>query len=254
MHLRICTGSDQAHLQISKIAKTRRALSPTEVDYSRCRGNLQAYWDNLTSLKFEPGYCWRGIKQCSGHCQFLEVTLAVPIFLIFEPAPLATLQQWDFPTILHALPSRDASVAFHLVGRVLHSGERNHFQVLYAGGSDLANPIYHYDGMINGGYSSFLGHGSLGGTDITLNAISAGFITNSAVYRLQGGPEAQDRFYSHQTASCSRLGVSISPRIGRDIRPEICYEGPAFTPLPNEERFWLKYPSQDCSTADYVAV
>lgn len=254
MHLRICKGLDQTHLQISKIAETRSTLIPTAIDYSRCQGDLQAYWDVLTDLKLRPGHCWRtmdGIKQCSGVCQFLEVTLAVPIFLIFEPEPMTALESWDFPTVLHALPNRDASVVFHLVGRVLHSGEKGHFQALYL---DAADSIHHYDGMINGGYCSFLGHGSLGGTDIALKAIPAGFRTNCAIYRLRGGPEAQDKFYSHQTTSCSLLGVSISPRIGRDIRPEIRYQGSIFTPLPDEQRFWLRDPYRNRSSAEYVAL
>lgn len=252
MQIRICSGTDEAHLQISKIPVVKTALIPTADQYSLFQGNLQAYWNSLIDTKLIPGHCWRtrdGIKLCSGHSQILEVIFAIPIFLLLEPQSLPLINSWDCPAVLHALPNIDANLRFDLVGRVLHGN--SHFLSVYAGGSgDVVDGMYLYDGLVNGGNSRFVTQGNLGGTDSTLRAAPTGFRTHAVIYRLQGGSEAQDRFYTYQTTLLSGLDVSISPRINRDIRPYTQYTGSDFKPLSDEKRFWLKYPIR--STAEYV--
>ncbi|KAF5368807.1 hypothetical protein D9757_012280 [Collybiopsis confluens] len=188
--------------------------------FQKYAGNFKEYFRSMTNIGgITKGdiqeICWRkdnakGEVYCSGRPKLVEFFSKLPVLFTFEPNNAS----WDFPKILYPstqVHGKSTGLIYDLVGRIFTNG--NHFISRYvlptAGGR---HAIFTYDGMKSCGYSQLEPQGTV---DKLLAGpsppVPSGFYSHIVMYRLQGGPAAQNQYISMQTSSVLKsLNVDLT--------------------------------------------
>jgi hypothetical protein len=212
-HLDLCRDSEKEqinHLLVSR-PKTQsflfNCLGPDV--WKENEGNVLTWFNSVTELQpYNQGSkvdrCWRRVdddnlsevfQACIGACTHSTFFLRLPSIMILEPDTSQT-PAWDFPRFLGGKSPKNHR--FELVGRIFFG--HSHFICRFSvPSSSSRRAVYQYDGIANRGYSQHLA-GSidslLAGT--TPSDLPLGYTTYAAIYRLEGGQEAQEQLYQSQ--------------------------------------------------------
>ena len=216
IQIKKCSGSSDMggmHLQISNPPRRQNVHQLSMTDHVTYSGSVKKWWKDFLSIS-RPGHphsrCWRtidGAFLCPGTRESnLEVVLSLPVILALEVADDETWERdsavkqpiWDFPSELPlstaALSKRDGLI-YDLVGVALISKAPTHFRARFI--SNGQPTVHTYDGMLYDGVTR------LESPSATLKShmagkspvLPSGYAVYSAIYRLRGGCDAQEKFF-----------------------------------------------------------
>lgn len=210
------------------------------------QGKIKTWFNFLTHMtaacKGTAVSCWRG-KHCSSEAISVKLWTWIPVILTIEPANMAGQshldftdlieQNWDFPCTLAPLTLRGAKekgLEYVVVSHIFKN--HNHFITRSIVPTPGGKPVvFTYDGMKHAGFSQ-LERGSI--DDLMTGSsppVPKGYYTYAVIYRLCGGPSAQDYFASRQLELIQKkLHVNL-------ITPTFLL--PGFREMAETERVWV---------------
>ncbi len=217
------------------------------------QGQIKTWFNFLTHMtaahKGTAVSCWRG-KHCSSEAISVKLWTWIPVILTIEPANMAgqshldftdlVERNWDFPRTLAPLTLREArekGLEYIVVSRIFKN--HNHFitrSIIPTPGGTPA--VFTFDGMKHAGFSQ-LERGSI--DELMTGAsppVPKGYYTYAVVYRLRGGPSAQEYFATRQLELIQKkLHVNL-------VAPTLLL--PVFREMAETERIWVTshYSSQ----------
>ncbi|KAF9062287.1 hypothetical protein BDP27DRAFT_1428067 [Rhodocollybia butyracea] len=200
--------------------------SPLGRQWDQYHGKIQSWFSFLCqpslaiTVKEDSG-CWRKetekdeiVGVCPGSSQVIELLTEIPVILIITPDvtvgkyPLNFLfanvsypaeKYWDFP--MQLLPGSEAAakkgVVYELVSRIFF-GHQHYTTHMAIPTTSKAKAVFIHDGMMFQGYSQ---HSKGKVADLLAGAhppCASGFTTFSAIYKLKGGVDAQQKFRVQQ--------------------------------------------------------
>ncbi len=198
-------------LMISRFTRGSRECAvldkPWIQDFEMYQGQIKTWFNFLPHMtaahKGTAVSCWRG-KHCSSEAVSVKLWTWIPVILTIEPANMAgqshldftdlVERNWDFPRTLAPLTLREAKekgLEYVVVSRIFKN--HNHFitrSIIPTPGGKPA--IFTYDGMKHAGFSQ-LERGSI--DELMTGAslpVPKGYYTYAVIYRLRGGPSAQE--------------------------------------------------------------
>ncbi|KAF9071317.1 hypothetical protein BDP27DRAFT_1419113 [Rhodocollybia butyracea] len=188
--------------------------SPLGRQWDHHHGKIQSWFSFLcqpslaVTVKAEMG-CWRKeiendriVGVCLGSSQAIELITEIPVILIITPDMwYPTDKHWDFP--MRLLPGSEAAakkgVVYELVSCIFF-GHQHYITHMAIPTTSRAKAVFIHDGMEFQGYSQYA-KGKV--ADLLAGAqppCAPGFTTFSAIYKLKGGADAQQKFQVQQQA------------------------------------------------------
>ncbi|KAK0435787.1 hypothetical protein EV421DRAFT_1740054 [Armillaria borealis] len=242
------------HIKVHRASRECAVVDkPWIQDFEMHQGKIKTWFNFLTHMatacKGTAVSCWRG-KHCSSEAISVKLWTWIPIILTIEPANMAGQshldfvdlieRNWDFPCTLAPLTLREAKekgLEYVVVSRIFKN--HNHFITRSIVPTPGGKPVvFTYDGMKHAGFSQ-LERGSI--DDLMTGSsppVPKGYHTYAVIYRLHGGPSAQDYFASHQLELIQKkLHVNL-------VTPSFLL--PGFREMAENERVWVTshYSSQ----------
>lgn len=256
--LHTCSGSHESHgrhVELIAPSKLRKVLHQlTATDYKRFKGDVLSWFTALISLDRNPIWqqsgCWRvnreGERLCSGSRTDCDnLIISIPVILIIETADdLPAHLRWDFPETLFTSSSSTAlneKRHYELVGFGLHSHADNHFMARFRDDKDI---IYAYNDLENSGWAVPI-PGATVSSHLTGDSIPLPptYKICSAVYRLEGGTDAQMSFFKTRQAQLeSYHHIRCSTGVSLYRIPDATYVHPDFEKMDAADCFWLGNP------------
>jgi hypothetical protein len=247
--IRHCNGNPSVavpkHWDVDSHAKPNFWVDLSPESHKEFKGNAASWFEHYTNVNPAPGAscCWRHLDQalyCDGSASILEVCLSLPVILLITPGMLP----WDFPLLL--CPSGETAESKHsavytMIGRSLFSKKKSHFIARYESHED---GIFTFDSMAQKGYSHQDNEGTLN-THLAGTSVKCppGFKTQTVVYALLGGTEAQTRLMENRIALLkSTHGLTFSETDPGKI-PEVSFTCDDRDLMSNSDRIWLKTES-----------
>ncbi|KAF4621743.1 hypothetical protein D9613_012157 [Agrocybe pediades] len=268
--LRTCTGDSvgqkATHMQLTPRPKPKTLFTLKSSSAEIFNGDVSNYFKSLlhiSSSPITPGKCWKcidGNHYCNGRCQRHELYYSIPVVLIFDldGSEEEHENEWTFPKTIKPMDSKaekSNGVAYDLVGKILFDSSTTHFTTRFVSGKKA---VYIYNDMENGGCAVLdpkltvakdlvgVAGGAVGQTGVQTTAV---------FYYLRGGINAQDYFRREQMRRIQEVFPQIGFRVedGHDMESPYIISSSELQMTPDEDRFWLKDPS-DMSSIDYAQV
>lgn len=196
--------------------------------------------------------CWRvtsdGTPICNGsRVDIRDLVVSIPVVFIVE---IEELMVWNLPPTLPVpTASPIAGSTYHLAALGIYSDKQKHFRCRYL--SSDQSRVYTYDDMTNGGIPT-LETGSpdthFYGRNIKLDG---DWKVTHAFYYLEGGCNAQTRFYEERTSSITKkYPLAFSSSDLNDLST-VSYTSETHTRMFPGKRNW-KQQANRSRTAEYV--
>ncbi|KAK0234340.1 hypothetical protein IW262DRAFT_1452899 [Armillaria fumosa] len=202
------------HIKVHRASREHSVVDkPWIQDFDMYQRQIKTWFRSLTHImaacKGTAMSCWRG-KHCSNKVISVKLWTWIPVILTIEPANMEgqshfdlmdlVERNWDFPCTLAPLTLREAKeegLEYVVVSCIFKN--HNHFITRSIVPTQGVKPaVFTYDGMEHAGFGQ-LEHGSI--EDLMTGAsppVPKGYYTYAVIYRLCGGPSAQDYFASRQ--------------------------------------------------------